>query len=1008
MKYREFNLRTRRLHVFELVCLFAAVLPVHADWPTYKGNIERNGTTSDTVAMPLYHAWTHTSTHAPSPAWGQPAVSNAATSQMFADAMGYDRAFHPVVANGRLYYGSSTDDTLYCLDAATGAEQWSFTTDGPIRVVPAVDGNRVFMGSDDGYLYCLDAGNGKEVWRFTPTANGDDATGTCIGNGRLISIRPVRCGVVADRGCVYFACGIFPSRGAYLYSLDAETGAVNWETRLRSAAQGHLTATSNTLFVATGRNTPVVAFDRGRGRGLKAYGKTRSWKKQIHGGTSSLVAGETFIAGPSEGGQLHAFPVRGSGDLRLLATGTAVASDGGTASVISTDPAFTRYRLEKIDLDDPKSAPVFSRQCAPAFCVINSGTTIFTGGENGVAAFNNVGEKVWDGIADGNVLSLAVSDGRLYASTDMGAIHCYSTVGMGQPDKVDGALSPPPPDSQSTREAETVLSSLDSRKGFCLITRPGSAELAYAIAARSELRVVGIEQEPAEVERSRNMLKKAGIYGSRVTVHHADSTRLELPRYFANLVVSGPPYTKDDMMPFLRPYGGVLSHPSGLTVRGPLAGAGEWTHLYAEPGNTACSGDTTLSGPMDILWFGGPGPERQIDRHYRNVPPLFKNGILFVPGDEILQGVDAYNGTVLWRREIPHSRRTGAFLDAGSMAVDDRYFYAASANTCLGLDPLTGKQLTTFYMPRKLRDDSDWGGVMPVGDTLIGSICREGASHSIVSRSVGKLLWYLNMPIVTSTSILASDISSAQIKWHYEEGVVLNTTLCSDMTNLYFVESESPFVMTNTVGKHTSRTIFEGGKQYLTALSIESGSVNYRREIDGSAFSEPVYMNCANGILLFSGSRPENKALRYTYFAFNAEDGVALWSQSHVTYEGDAAGGHGEQNRHPTIIGNTVYAWPYAYNLQTGEKVEGWKMDRSGHGCGGVSASANSIFWRGHNPWMRSIDPGSRPVRLTDVTRPGCWINTIPAGGLVLIPEASAGCACAYSVQTSIGLVPRL
>jgi len=990
------------------VFLLGAVLPLHADWPTYKGNIQRNGTSSDTVAMPLYHAWTHVSPHAPSPAWGQPAVSNAATGQLFADAMGYDRAFHPVVANGRLYYGSSTDDTLYCLDAATGAEQWSFTTDGPIRVVPAVAGNRVYTGSDDGRFYCLDAESGEEVWRFAPTANGDDATGTCIGNGRLISVRPVRCGVVADGGSVYFACGIFPSRGAYLYSLNAETGTVNWETRLRSAAQGHLTATSNTLLVATGRNTPVVAFDRGSGRGLKAYGKTRSWKKQIHGGTSSLAAGDRFIAGPSEGGQLYVFPVKGSGDLRLLATGTAVASDGGTASVISTDPAFTRYRLEKIDLDDPKSPPVFSQQCDPAFCVINSGTTVFTGGENAVTAFDSEGREIWKGIADGNVLSLAVSEGMLYASTDKGRIHCYSAVKSDPLIRSDRRHVPASLNNQNSRAVRGLLSRLDCRKGFCLLAGSGSAELAYVIAMRSEMRVIGIEQDRAEVERSRNLLKESGIYGSRVTLHHADPSRLELPRYFANLVIAGPPYAKDDMMPFLRPCGGVLSLPSGTTIRGPLAGAGEWTHLYAGPGNTACSGDTTLSGPLDILWFGGPGPERQIDRHYRNVPPLFKDGILFVPGNEVIQGVDAYNGTVLWSREIPHSRRTGAFLDAGSMAVDDRCFYAATANTCLGLDRLTGRLLKTFHMPRKLRDDSDWGGVMPVGDTLIGSICRKGASHSIVSRSVGKLLWYLNMPIVTSTSLLAADTRSAKIKWQYEQGVVLNTTLCSDMTNLYFVESNSPFAMTNTVGKYTSRAIFENGKPYLTSLSIEDGSVNYRREIDAGAFTEPVYMSCANGILLFSGSRPENKALRYTYFAFNAEDGAVLWSQSHVAYPGKSDGGHGEQNRHPTIIGGTAYAWPYAYRLQTGEKIEGWKMDRSGHGCGGVSASADSIFWRGHNPWMRSIDPGSRPVRLTDVTRPGCWINTIPAGGLVLIPEASAGCACAYSVQTSIGLVPRM
>ena len=46
-------------------------------------------------------------------------------------------------------------------------------------------------------------------------------------------------------------------------------------------------------------------------------------------------------------------------------------------------------------------------------------------------------------------------------------------------------------------------------------------------------------------------------------------------------------------------------------------------------------------------------------------------------------------------------------------------------------------------------------------------------------------------------------------------------------------------------------------------------------------------------------------------------------------------------------------------------------------------------------------------MHLTRVTRPGCWINMIPAGGLLLIPEFSSGCTCSHAIQTSLALVPR-
>jgi hypothetical protein len=39
--------------------------------------------------------------------------------------------------------------------------------------------------------------------------------------------------------------------------------------------------------------------------------------------------------------------------------------------------------------------------------------------------------------------------------------------------------------------------------------------------------------------------------------------------------------------------------------------------------------------------------------------------------------------------------------------------------------------------------------------------------------------------------------------------------------------------------------------------------------------------------------------------------------------------------------------------------------------------------------------------------RPGCWINVIPANGLVMIPEASSGCVCLFSIESTIVMEPR-
>ena len=39
--------------------------------------------------------------------------------------------------------------------------------------------------------------------------------------------------------------------------------------------------------------------------------------------------------------------------------------------------------------------------------------------------------------------------------------------------------------------------------------------------------------------------------------------------------------------------------------------------------------------------------------------------------------------------------------------------------------------------------------------------------------------------------------------------------------------------------------------------------------------------------------------------------------------------------------------------------------------------------------------------------RPGCWINFIPAAGLLLMPEASAGCMCPFPNMCSVAFQRR-
>lgn len=117
----------------------------------------------------------------------------------------------PTVVDGTVFIGSG-DHHVYALDAATGAQRWTFETGDVVHASPAVVNGVVYIGSWDAYFYALDAETGRLIWRFE---TGRDTT---IYN----QIGIASSAAVVD-GVVLFGC-----RDGHFYALDAETGQQRW------------------------------------------------------------------------------------------------------------------------------------------------------------------------------------------------------------------------------------------------------------------------------------------------------------------------------------------------------------------------------------------------------------------------------------------------------------------------------------------------------------------------------------------------------------------------------------------------------------------------------------------------------------------------------------------------------------------------------------------------------------------------------------------------------------
>ncbi len=421
IRRRRLTVDWTRLALFVWVGQMAAVsipnrLPAD-DWPTYQHDIRRSGHTPEQLdAASLSPAWTWRSPHPPQTAWPGPARWDAYAYHRDLPSMrAYDLVFHPVAVGDQVFFGSSVDDTLYCLDAVTGAERWTFTCEGPIRIAPTVVDNKIYFGSDDGHAYCLNIVDGSLVWRFRPADSGE----RILNDGRLIPHHPCRTGLLVDDGIAYFGCALLPWRDAYLCAVNAETGKPDREgcyvKKLAGLTlEGPQAATRELLVLPQGRVAPRT-FRRSDGHDLGPLQKSS-------GGSLVVVTLDANVFhGPAADSR------RGGINSSSLTTREMIASHGrGNALAVAGSRSYmlTDNRLIAADLTQQKQRWAVPSREAHALAV--AGQTVFLGGDGTVAAIDAAsGDALWRHAVAGRAHGLAVANGQLLVSTDAGIIYAF-------------------------------------------------------------------------------------------------------------------------------------------------------------------------------------------------------------------------------------------------------------------------------------------------------------------------------------------------------------------------------------------------------------------------------------------------------------------------------------------------------------------------------------------------------------------------------------------------------
>ena len=474
----------------------------------------------------------------------------------------------------------------------------------------------------------------------------------------------------------------------------------------------------------------------------------------------------------------------------------------------------------------------------------------------------------------------------------------------------------------------------------------------------------------------------------------------------------------------------VADAPVFLFRRGKLAGAGQWSHQYGNAANTSFTEDTRISGGLGVLWYGDPGPSSMINRHEAAGAPLSTNGRMFIQGTDKVMAYDAYNGNFLWEYKNPGAIRTGVFNnhETHNLAASDDALYVAVGDTCTQLDAATGKVLAEYDTP----DSPDgieraWAYLAYDSDQVFGT--------STIREELEKRLRRRGRTVKSQTdSVFAVDAKTGKRTWTYRGSNILHTTIAVGPDHMYFIDSsitpeerQQLYLrdkgelksLTGDAAKNAEAEMKKLDVRMAVALDRHTGKklwekpVNVTDTTNVSAGGGSLTLMYANGHVVLCGANANGHYWKQflagefnkrKLLVLDASNGEELWSKN-ANY----------MNR-PAIVGSEIYAEPWAFELHTGKpktrlhpltgEESEWRFSRPGHHCGIITATPNMMFFRSGFIGYYDLyeDSGTRHFA---GQRLGCWVNAIPGNGLVMIPEASAGCVCQFSIASTVVMEPK-
>jgi outer membrane protein assembly factor BamB/quinol monooxygenase YgiN/catechol 2,3-dioxygenase-like lactoylglutathione lyase family enzyme/pimeloyl-ACP methyl ester carboxylesterase len=444
--------------------------------------------------------------------------------------------------------------------------------------------------------------------------------------------------------------------------------------------------------------------------------------------------------------------------------------------------------------------------------------------------------------------------------------------------------------------ASRILEATGVTGGLAVHVGCGDGKLTAALRASDSYIVHGLDSDPSNVAAARKHIRSLGQYGS-VFVERWARDQLPYIDNSVNLVVSKDlgGISHEEILRVLVPGGVSYVKSDGeweKVVKPRPAEIDEWTHYLHDPSNNGVAHDSVIEPAGRYQWLGGPRYARHHD-HMSSVSAVVSSGgRLFYIFDEATRASiltppkwrliarDAFNGVVLWKREIEvwHSHlwplKSGPQILARRLvAVGDRVYVTLGIDAPLSvLDAASGETIRTYEGTEATEE------VLCSDGLLILAVAEPELPMRTGRRYEGLQEMHADVtnPIWTEAprTIMAVDADSGEIRWE-KKAVLVSMSLAADGQRVLFHDGER----IQCLDRRNGQSLWSSEPLPLNKGMRSSGGATLVLHKDVVLYSGKVAARASRR----RGGLPglELSSVDTTMFALSAKDGKTLWQSHH-------------------------------------------------------------------------------------------------------------------------------